>query len=211
MIRVLLVDDHPAVRAGYRRLLEQDGGCAVVAEAGLVDEALAWYAADAADLVITDLSMPGSGGLELIRRLRARHPQVRVLVFSMHDSDLLVSRALRLGARGFLSKTAAPQHLFEAVREVMAGRRYLSPNLTPELLSVGAPGCMLDVLTHRELEVFRLLAQGETLAGCARSLHLSPKTISNLQTSIKDKLGVPTATGMVLLALQHGLVDIAGQ
>lgn len=211
MIRLLLVDDHPVVRAGYQRLLEQGGDMRVVAQAGNVDDACALAAAHEPDLTITDLSMPGSGGIELIRRLLERTPDARVLVFSMHDSEMLVARALELGARGFVTKRCAPDHLIEAVHRVIDGRRTLSPDLPPRLLagSATAPG-QFDALTHREFEIFRQLAAGVSLAECARALHLSPKTVSNHQTLIKDKLGLCSSAAMAHLALRHGLIGLDG-
>ena len=219
MIRLLLVDDHPVVRAGYQRLLEQTGTMQVVAQAGDVDAACAAHAAlvplagaapPGLDLTITDLSMPGSGGLELIRRLREREREARVLVFSMHDSEMLVRRAFDVGARGFLAKSSPPDCLVDAVRTVHAGRRYLGPGLPPRLLDDGAEAHPLAALTPREFEIFRLLARGETPAGCARALHLSAKTVSNHQTLIKEKLGVATSAALVHLAIRHGVVSPDG-
>jgi len=206
VIRLLLVDDHPVVRAGYRHLLEQDGDMTVVAQAGDVDAGCAAAARHAPDITITDLSMPGSSGLELVRRLRERDERARVLVFSMHDSEMLVRRALALGAVGFVSKSSAPECLLDAVHAVLEGRRYLSPALPARLLEapVEAPG--VASLTPREFEIFRLLSSGESLADCARSLHLSPKTVSNHQTLIKDKLGIATTAAMAHLAIRHGLI-----
>ena len=210
MIRLLLVDDHPVVRAGYQRLLEQGGDMRVVAQAGRVDEACALFAQHAPDLTITDLAMPGSGGLELIRRLRERATDARVLVFSMHDSEMLVGRALQIGACGFVTKSCAPERLIDAVHCVMAGRRYLSPDLPAALCNGGADGSRFGSLTPREFEVFRLLARGESLADCARSLHLSPKTVSNHQTLIKEKLGLSTSAAMAHLAIRCGLISAGG-
>ena len=214
MIRLLLVDDHPVVRAGYQRLLEQGGEISVVAQAGDVDTAAALFAQHAPDLTITDLSMPGSGGLELIRRLRERGgPQTRMLVFSMHDSEMLIRRALELGARGFVTKASAPEQLLAAVHHVMDGGRYLSPDLparllgSPALSSVSPAEAQFESLTQREFEIFRLLAGGTPLAECARALHLSPKTVSNHQSVIKEKLGLSTSAAMAHLALRHGLIS----
>ena len=210
MIRLLLVDDHPVVRAGYQRLLEQDGDMTVVAQAGEVDEACVLFAQHAPDLTITDLAMPGSGGLELIRRLRERMADARVLVFSMHDSALLVGRAMELGARGFVTKSCAPDRLIDAVHEVMAGRRYLSPDLSQGASESRADAGRFESLTAREFEIFRLLARGESLADCARSLHLSPKTVSNIQTLIKDKLGLSTTAAMAHLSIRFGVISAEG-
>jgi DNA-binding NarL/FixJ family response regulator len=206
MIRLLLVDDHPVVRAGYQRLLEQAGDMRVVAQAGDADEAIAAFNAHAPDVTVTDLAMPGLGGLELIRRLLLRNANARVLVFSMHDSAMLVRRAFEVGARGYLSKSGAPDSLLDAVRRVHAGDNYLSPDLPADLLQGGAPPARLDVLTPREFEIFRLLSQGESLADCAAVLRLSPKTISNHQTTIKEKLGVATTAALVHLAIRHGVI-----
>jgi DNA-binding NarL/FixJ family response regulator len=210
MIRLLLVDDHPVVRAGYRRLLEQDGDMAVVAQAGQVDEACALFALHSPDITITDLAMPGSGGLELVRRLRERAADARVLVFSMHDSALLVRRAFDLGACGFVTKSCAPERLIDAVHHVIEGRRYLSPDLPRHLLDAALEADRFELLTHREFEIFRLLARGDSLADCARALHLSPKTVSNHQTLIKEKLGLSTTAAMVHLAIRHGLISPEG-
>lgn len=207
MIRLLLVDDHPVVRAGYQHLLEQDGDMTVVAQAGSVDEGCALFAKHAPDLTITDLSMPGSSGLELVRRLRERAPDARTLVFSMHDSETPVRRALELGALGFVSKSSAPECLIDAVHAVIGGRRYLSPGLPQRLLQGADVGSGVESLTQREFEIFRLLSSGESLADCARSLHLSPKTVSNHQSLIKDKLGLCNTAAMAHLAIRHGLIQ----
>jgi DNA-binding NarL/FixJ family response regulator len=208
VIRVLLVDDHPVVRTGYRRLLEQAGDIRVVAEAGAADEACAAFAAALPDVCVTDLSMPGVGGLELIRRILARDAAARVLVFSMHDAPSLVRRALEAGARGFLSKNAAPDSLVDALRAVHAGSRYLSPDLPRRLLDSDPhdEARRLESLSQREFDVFRLLAEGCSAAECAAALGLSQKTVANHQTLIKDKLGVATSAALVHLALRHGLI-----
>ncbi len=210
MIRLLLVDDHPVVRAGYQRLLEQAGDMDVVAQCGRVDEAVAAFAARAPDVTVTDLAMPGSGGLELIRRVLARAPQARVLVFSMHDSAMLVRQAFETGARGFLSKGNAPEVLLDAVRRVHAGERYLSPDLPRSLLEDAAPANLIETLTPREFEIFRLLARGESIAACAAALNLSSKTVSNHQTAIKEKLHVSTSAALVHLAIRHGVIAADG-
>lgn len=206
MIRLMLVDDHPVVRAGYRHLLEQDGDMVVVAEAASVAEACSLFAAHAPDLTVTDLVMPGSSGLELIRRLCERDPRTRMLVFSMHDGDMLVQRALKLGALGFVSKSSPPECLIDAVHDVMDGRRYLSAELTQRPSDMAFESEALASLTQREFEIFRLLSRGESLSTCACALHLSPKTVSNLQTMVKEKLGIHSTAAMAHLALRHGLI-----
>jgi DNA-binding NarL/FixJ family response regulator len=217
MIHVLLVDDHPVVRTGYARLLEQTGEMQVVAEADSAEQAIEhWINGPVPDVVVTDLSMPGMGGLELIRRLLARAPEARVLVFSMHDSDALVQRALEAGALGFVAKSAPPQVLVDAVREVAAGRRTWHADAAasdgPSRGSAGLAGdqARLASLTEREFALFRLLAQGHPLAECAVLLGVSSKTASNYQTLIREKLGVSTSAALVHLAMRCGAIDSAG-
>ena len=211
MIRVLLTDDHPVVRTGYRRLLEQAGDIEVVAEAGDGDAACAAFVAHAPDVLVTDLSMAGCGGLELIRRVLRRAPEARVLVFSMHDGALLVRRAIEGGARGFLTKASSPDCLVLAIRALHAGQRYLGPDLPAALLQRDPQheAERLAGLSVREFEVFRILALGHSSAECALTLNLSPKTIANHQTVIKEKLGVVTLAALTHLALRHRVIDVA--
>lgn len=209
MIRVLLADDHPVVRSGYLRLLEQEGDIRVTAEAATGEEAYAAFVAEAPDVLATDLAMPGAGGLELIRRVLLRAPAARILVFSMYDSPPLVRRALEAGARGFLTKAAAPQSLVDAVRALHAGQRYLGADLVGLLRHDPAHEAQrLADLSLREFEVFRLLAQGHTPAECARALKLSTKTVSNHQTLIKEKLGVATSAALAHLAIRHRVIAV---
>lgn len=211
MIRVLLADDHPVVRSGYGRLLEQALDIRVVAEAATGEAAYAAFVADPPDVLATDLSMPGGGGLELIRRVIARAPAARILVFSMYDGLPLVRRALEAGARGFLTKAAAAQSLVDAVRALHAGDRYLGADLPPGLLQrePAREAERLAALSLREFEIFRLLAQGHSPAECAQALKLSPKTVSNHQTMIKDKLGVTTSAALAHLAIRHRVIESA--
>ena len=211
MLRVLLADDHPVVRAGYQRLLEQGGDIRVVADVGDGAAAYAACIEHEPDVVVADLSMPG-GGMDLIQRLCQRYDDARVLVFSMHDSSLLVRRAFEAGARGYIPKSSPPQRLIDGVRALHAGRRYLAPELPAELLGARAPqdeGERLATLSAREFEVFRLLAQGLSAVDCAQRLNLSAKTVSNHQSAIKDKLGVSTSAALVHLALRHGVIAAA--
>ena len=209
MIRVLLVDDHPVVRSGYHHLLEQTGDIRVVTEAATAEAAYNAFIADAPDVCVTDLSLPGMGGMELLRKILAREPQAKVLVFSMYDSPPLVRRALEGGARGFVSKQAAPDNLVAAVRAVFAGQRYVSDDLSPQLLlqAFDAEAARIATLSPREFEIFRLLAEGRPALDCARLLNLSAKTVANNQTLIKEKLNVSTSAALVHLALRNGIIE----
>lgn len=206
MIRVVVADDHPVVRAGYQRLLDQAGDIRVVAEAGDASAAVAAWVAHEPDVLVADISMPG-GGLELTRRVRQRQPAARVLVFSMHDSSAIVRQAFDAGASGYLTKASPPECLVDAVRALAAGRRYLAPGLASP--SQGTPAdeaARLQSLSGREFEIFRLLAAGHSAAQCGRALNLSAKTVANHQTAIKDKLGVATSAALAHLALRHAVI-----
>ena len=208
MIGVLLVDDHPVVRAGYRALLEQTGDIQVLAEAQDTDAAYEAYQTLKPQLCITDLSLPGAGGLELLRKILSRDPLARVLVFSMYDSVPVIRRVMDSGAYGFVSKNAAPQDLIAAVKWIHSGKRYVSSEVAALLHPLGPndEATRLATLGAREFEIFRLLAEGKTLNDCATLLHLSPKTVANHQTLIKEKLGVSSSAALVHWALRHGVI-----
>lgn len=209
-IEVLLVDDHPVVRAGYLRLLEQSGDITVVGEAGDADTAFARFMEMCPDVTIVDLTLPGTGGIELIRKIVAHDPDARLLAFSMHEAPALVRRVLDAGALGFVGKSAAPEQLVDGVRAVHRGQRHLGLALSPALdaAEVRFEATQLASLSPREFEIFRLLAQGNSPAECAERLMLSTKTISNHQTTIKEKLGVSTTAALVHLALRHAVIAL---
>jgi DNA-binding NarL/FixJ family response regulator len=210
MIRVLLVDDHPVVRNGYMRLLEQTDDISVVGEAGDAIEAYASYRKQRPDVTVADLSLPGTGGVELVRRIVQHDARARILAFSMYEDPPLVRRVLDAGALGFIGKDAAPEQLVDAVRTVHQGRRYLARDALPSYAERQArlEAMRLASLSPREFEVFQLLAQGRSAAECAHLLSLSAKTVSNLQSLIKEKLGVSSTTALVHLALRHAVVSV---
>lgn len=208
MIRVLLIDDHPVVRAGYRRLLEQTGDIVVSDEAQDAEQGYKLFCETQPDVCISDLSLPGIGGLELLRKVRTRDPRARVLIFSMYDAPQLIQRAIDGGASGFVSKQAAPDELVYAVRVVHAGGRYLGPGTasTPSAPGQADESARLDSLSQREFEIFRLLAAGRSPAECAITLNLSSKTVSNIQSNIREKLDVITSAALAHLALRNGII-----
>ena len=208
MIRLLLVDEHPIVRAGCERLLEREKDIVVIAQAFTVDEAWDLHLRHRPDLTITEVVMTGCSGLELLCRLRTESAPSRVLVFSMLESDILVSRTLELGAVGFLAKSCPPESLIDAVRAVTRGRRYLNPDKAPRLRGDSLERMALLSLTPKEFEVFVQLASGRSPSMCACDLRLSTKTIFNHQSVIKEKVGVSTSAGLTLLALRHGLLPL---
>jgi two-component system invasion response regulator UvrY len=210
MIRVLLVDDHAVVRTGFRLLLQAHPGTTVVGEADSGESACKRFVELAPDVVVMDLSMPGMGGLEALRRIRAHHPQARVLTLSAHDDPQHAQRALREGARGFLSKRSAPEALLEAITTVAAGERYLDAELARKLAqaeAAGAGSSPLQVLSEREFEVFVRLARGQTVQRIADDLKLSASTIGTHLYNIKQKLGVANQSELTLMAIRHGLIE----
>ena len=209
-VRLLLADDHAIVRAGYRHLLERDARFAVVAEAATADEAYAQFRQHRPDLVVTDLSMPGASGLEVIQRILRAQDDARVLVFSMHGSPDVALAALRAGALGYVTKSSPPDVLLRAIHEVLEGRRALSPDIAQALALARLPGQRkpLEELTPREFDVLCMLIAPASVAEIARRLHLSPKTVQNLHYQIKSKLGVDSDIELTRLALSWGL-DLA--
>ena len=207
-LRIGLVDDHAVVRAGYRRLLELEG-MAVAAEFADADSAYATLSAGEAcpvDLLILDLSLPGRSGLELLRRLSARRPGLKVLVFTMHDSAATVAQCLRAGAAGFVTKSSAPEELIEAVHRAWRGELALSPDVAQAARQVAEPAPHLKLST-REFDVLQALLRGASVEEISQQLRLSPKTVANYQTLVRQKLGVGNAVELLRYAREHGLVS----
>jgi two-component system invasion response regulator UvrY len=209
MIKVLLVDDHAVVRTGFRLLLQSKPDITVVAEAHSGESACQMFAELQPDVVVMDLGMPGMGGLEALRRIRARNSAARVLALSAHDDPMHARRALREGALGFLSKRSAPEALIEAISAVAGGQRYIDSNLAQKLALAeieGASRPPIEQLSDREFEVFIRLAGGATVQKIADDLKLSASTIGTHLYNIKQKLGVVNQSELTLLAIRHGLI-----
>jgi two-component system, NarL family, invasion response regulator UvrY len=210
VIRILLVDDHAVVRTGFRLLLQAQADITVVGEADSGESACQRYAELTPDVVVMDLAMPGMGGLEALRRIRAHHPQARVLALSAHDDALHARRALREGARGFLSKRSAPEALLEAINTVASGQRYLDAALAQKLALdevEGAARSPVERLSEREFEVFVRLAGGSSVQRIAEDLKLSASTVGTHLYNIKQKLGVSNQSELTLMAIRHGLIE----
>jgi DNA-binding NarL/FixJ family response regulator len=209
MIRVMLVDDHAVVREGYRRLIEKHGGIAVVAEAADGGAAYSQYKSHRPDVVVLDLSMPGQGGIEVIRHLRQWDERALVLIFTMHENVAYAVQAFQAGAKGYITKSSPPGLLIEAIRDVAAGRRAISPDVSHALAvsRLDDEGGVLDSLTAREFDIFRMLAEARSVGEIAETLNLSAKTVANYHYAIKSKLGVATDVELVHLALRLKIVQ----
>lgn len=208
-IRVMLVDDHAVVRTGYRRLVDAEPDMHMVAAVATADEACAALRENEIDVVVMDLSLREGSGLETIRRLLERKPELRILVFSMHQSVGYATQALRNGAIGYITKNAEPLEMIDAIRKTFQGQRVFSPEIAHALACQAVEGASaLECLTPREFEILRLVAGGVAPTGVGEQLHLSPKTVLNHLSNIRRKLNVNSELELLLLAARHGLVSL---
>lgn len=207
-MKVLLVEDHPIVRAGLRRLLAAEGDFEVC-ETADGREALSLYREQRPALVILDLNLPGLGGLEVLGRLKATDPRARILVLSMHDDQTHVTRALQAGAMGYVTKNADPEELLKAVARVAQGDRYIAREIAEAIVfsNLRSPPNPRQELSARDLEILRLLADGCSLPQIADTLGISYKTAANNCTRIKSKLGAGSTAELIRIAIRCGLVD----
>jgi len=205
--RVLLVDDHPIVREGLARVIDQEPDLAVCGTAVNARQALDAIEAAAPDIAIVDVSLDGSHGIELVKELKTRHPGLHVLMLSMHDESLYAERALRAGAKGYVMKREPPQKLLAAIRGVVAGRLYFSEAVTASVLEHvagtkrGAALLPMDKLSDRELQVLELIGRGRTTRQIAEELHVSVKTIQAHREHLKEKLQLDGATALARFAV----------
>ena len=208
-IRIMLVDDHAVVRAGVRRLLEQDVRFLVVAEAESGERAYQQFGEYLPDITVMDLSMPGLGGMEAIARIIARYPAAKLLVLSMHENAAFASQALKAGVKGYLAKNGLAEELVNALACIANGETYINANITQKIAQQfsNTESNPLQQLSTREFEIFRLLAEGVDGNLIATKLNISSKTVANYQTSIKQKLGINNPVELVRLAIRSGLID----
>jgi two-component system, NarL family, invasion response regulator UvrY len=206
--RILLADDHAMVRLGFRCLLE-GAGATVVGEAENGESAVRLYAETNPDIVVMDVSMPGIGGLAALERLLVWDAKAKVLMLSAHNDDIVPVRALRLGARGYLCKRAAPEEFLRAVGQVASDRRYLDPELAQAVALAQLSGSSnpVDTLTEKELAVFMKLAEGRSVNDVAEDFCLSPSTVGTHLYHIKQKLNVQNAAELTLVAVRNGLIE----
>ena len=208
-IRIMLVDDHAVVRAGVRRLLEQDTRFEVVAECDSGERAYQQFGEYLPDITVIDLSMPGMGGMEAINRITTRYPTAKLLVLSMHESAAFASQALKAGARGYLAKNSLAEELIGALESITKGQTYINATISKQIAQqfLSNEDNPLQQLSAREFEIFRLLAEGCDSNLIATTLNISSKTVANYQTSIKQKLGINNSVELVRLAIKTGLIQ----
>ena len=205
---VLIVDDHPIVRQGLAQLIDQEQDLEVCGQAEDAHEAMQAIHACNPDMVIVDISLKDTSGMDLIKDLKVQHPDLPVLTLSMHDEAVYGERALRAGARGYIMKQEATEKVVTAIRRVLAGELYVSDDMAAKMVSkiVGGgmrkTGSPVDCLSDRELEVFRLIGEGFSTREMAEKLHLSVKTIETYRAHIKDKLGFEDANELLRSAIQ---------
>jgi len=203
VIRVLLADDHKIVRDGLRRILVAAEGFEVAGEAADGDQALALVRQSPFDVAVLDMSMPGLSGIDLVKRLRAERPEMRLLVLSMHGEEQYAARVLKAGAAGYLGKDSAAEQLVGVLRKIAAGGVHIGEAAAASLVS--GERHAHQSLTDRELEVLRLLVEGESPTGIADKLHLSVKTVSTHKSRVLEKLGLRSTADLVRYALENRL------
>ena len=206
--KILLVDDHPMMRIGVTTLINAEPDLSVVGQANTAEQALTEIPRCQPDVVVTDMTMPGKGGLEFIKDVKALYPELPVLVVSMHDEMLHAERALRAGARGYLMKEAGGEKLLEAIRKVLSGQPYVSERMATKIFDVfsgrgpGSQASPIEKLTDREFEVLQLIGQGLTTKAIAQRLNLSSKTVDVHREHLKEKLQLENATSLIRYAVR---------
>lgn len=210
-IRTIVVDDHAIVRRGVVQILAEHPDLAIVAEAGDYGElrqALRQHGE--VDLLVMDVGLPGKNGIDILKVLREEYPRLRVLIVSMYPEDQYAVRAFRAGASGYLNKASAPEKLIEAVNQVVAGRKYVTPEIAQALIeNLNAPeeGPPHDKLSDREFQTLKLIASGKRLSDIAEALALSPKTVSVYRARVLEKMNMTNNAELTHYAIKHGLVE----
>ncbi len=205
-MKALIVDDHPIVRSGLRRLMAAEPQIDI-REAATGQDAISVFREYRPNLVVLDLNLPGSSGLEVIARLRIEDAKARILVISMHDNPAYVSRALQAGAAGYVSKNAPPDEILKAINRVAGGHTYIEHEIAQELAlwGVRSPSHRLAELSPRDLEILRLLGEGRSLAEIADAIGIAYKTVANHCTSLKARLGAARTADLMRIAISQGI------
>ena len=210
MIRVVIADDHTIVREGLKQLLSAESDLEIVGEARDGHEALALVRERDFDVLLVDLSMPGKGGMELIRQVKSEKPKLRILVLSMHQETQYAVRAIRSGASGYLTKESAPALLVQAIGKIAGGGAFISAEVAEQLALSAMPhaeGLPHTTLSDREYQVFQLLVAGRSVSDIAQELNLSVKTVSTHKARLLEKMGLANQAELIHYAIRHGLAD----
>lgn len=210
--KIILVDDHAAVRSGYKRFIDSENDLVVVGEASNAEQAFALLKTTACDALVLDISMPGQSGLELIKRVRLKWPKVALIVLSMHDSPVVAAKALEQGARAYVTKSSDPDELIQGIRKALGAQTFVSSDVEPQHINpdnthptaAEAHPIAASGLTPREVDVVRLLMEGNTIEQAAENLGISSKTVSNNLSQIRQKLGVQTDFELAFWAWNQG-------
>ena len=209
-IKVILVDDHAVVRAGYKILLKSIDSINIIAETGTGEEAVNLAAELSPDVVVMDISLPGMNGIEAIRRIVFQNHNIKVLVFSMHEEVVFIERALQAGAIGYMTKSSDPQLLSKAIQSVSLGKKYIDEDLkkkmTYEHNRSREDDSVLSDLSAREFQIFCLLAEGKNTSEISKELDISYKTVANYSSQIKNKLDVSTVADIARIAIRHNII-----
>ncbi len=208
MINIIIVDDHAVVRSGIKHILMERPDIKVVAEARNGSEAMQHLRDKSADMVLLDISMPDKSGIEVLKNIRSQHPQVSVLILTMHPEEQYAIRALKGGAAGYITKDSAPSELIDAVLKISSGKRYISASLAEKLadmLDISTERALHETLSDRELEVMLLIAAGRSMTEIAGSLNLSIKTVSTYKSRILLKMGLKSTADIIRYAIKNNL------
>ncbi|TAK07172.1 response regulator transcription factor [bacterium] len=210
MIKVLIADDHAVVRQGLKQILSEQPDMNVLGEAGSIPELLDHVRKQKWDIVVLDISMPGRGGLDGLKELKQEQPKLPVLILSIHPEDQFAVRALKAGASGYLTKDSAPEELVQAIRKLLAGRKYIGPELAEKLatdLEANSAKARHETLSDREFQILRLIASGKSVTEIAQKLSLSVKTVSTYRARILEKMNMRTNAELMHYAIKHNLAD----
>lgn len=210
MISVFLVDDHELVRAGIRRILEDIRGIKVAGEAECGENAVKWCRSNPIDVVLMDMSMPGIGGLEAIRKILRFSPGVKVIMLTIHTENPLPAKVMKAGASGYLSKGAAPKEVISAIRAVHSGQRYIASDIAQKIALSHIeppPSTPFCCLSDRELQIMLMITKGQKVDEISQQLHLSPKTINSYRYRLFNKLNISGDVALTHLAIKHGLFN----
>jgi DNA-binding NarL/FixJ family response regulator len=207
MTRILLIDDHPVVRLGVRRILSEHFNPVFIGEAGDADSGSAQALNDEWDVVVLDITMPGAVGLDVLKNIREQRPQLPILVLSIHPANQFARRALHAGASGYLTKDSAPSELVGAIEDVKRGRRYVSEAVKATMTGARARIATHETLSDREYQALRMLGSGRTVSEISEELGLSVKTVSTYRARVLQKLGMRTNAELMRYVMENGLLD----